>query len=713
MVCIPSVDAKDLYLSNHYIDGTPCGYRLRNKNGEWNLKRFINTLDYSLDLIKLREVYEAAYGRTDLTFFDRTKEYTSRVINVTFHYSEKVFNRAGKNLYVRTGYSPSDVHLEDCLDVRDGELIAVQTEVAPQTLRLDVLGKYFTVAERPAAGAKQKDPDAPKETVYRAKANIKCVHTVKDLREILYNDGFYCEGVHYVRWKRSSGSARVGKCLFIDEALFPAIHEWESMGVLPEQGASVDLASFEAYISLTSSSIIDTLEIGPDNILVIDDYESVFSDRVVVTKDVDGELVTSTETIDVTNSIWDGQSLIDADMTSAYSDHGMLLLRNRFFKSCCFRCYLQDWFYNMGVYDVSQLNGWTRAQRIEDIKLITTPSSIKYVKFGTLDQWTDNLDPLFGVVKYDKPTHYFDGELVQTHYQLLNTLHLSKQEVRELLQPSIDYIDAVRNDPAVLRYHIKYPDEVGLGTAGLTSKNEIIYKLLGINSDFTKTKLYTDFRTDLVRSLLKELKLGHVLVRGNYSTLCGNPIEMLQAAIGRFKGESVLGVGNIHSKKFPYDMDLLGSRSPHVTIGNVWLPHNVANEKIDRYFPFSKEIVVINSIGENVLARLSGADFDSDTALLTDNKILINAAKRHYVDFPVPTCAVSAVKVKRTYTAEQQADLDVKTSENLIGDIINLGQCLNSMIWDGLNSGATLDEVMPVYLDAAQLDVMSGVEISC
>lgn len=71
------------------------------------------------------------------------------------------------------------------------------------------------------------------------------------------------------------------------------------------------------------------------------------------------------------------------------------------------------------------------------------------------------------------------------------------------------------------------------------------------------------------------------------------------------------------------------------------------------------------------------------------------------------------MKVKRTYTAEQQADLDVKTSENLIGDIINLGQCLNSMIWDGLNSGVTLDEVMPVYLDAAQLDVMSGVEISC
>lgn len=221
-----------------------------------------------------------------------------------------------------------------------------------------------------------------------------------------------------------------------------------------------------------------------------------------------------------------------------------------------------------------------------------------------------------------------------------------------LLQPSFDYIDALRHDPVVLRYHIKYSEDPELGETGLTSKNEIVYKLLGINQAFTKTKLYSDFRTDLVRSLLKELKCGHVLVHGTYATLCGNPIEMLQAAIGRFKGKSVLGVGNIHCKKFEYGRTLLGSRSPHVTIGNVWLPTNVASKQIDRYFPFSNEIVVINSIGENVLQRLSGADMDSDTAMLTDNQLLIDAAWRHYSDFPVPTCAVSASKVKRYYTPE-------------------------------------------------------------
>jgi len=592
-VYIPSIDAKDLHIASHFTDSSKNGYRLKKKDGDWRINRFVNTLDYSLDLIQLRDVYERAYRRIDLTFSRDGKEYTNHVINVTFHYSVKEYNRIGKDIFIKYGYSSEEIELVDNLCFIDGELAAVRVGVAVDNPAApETLGPYFYY----------------EDGIYKIKSNVKSLFSVRDLREELYRDGFTCDGIKYVRWKRSSGSARVGKCLFIDEKLYSRMHKWETCGIKVKEGDKVDLAAFESYISLTSSSIIDTIEIRPENILVIDDYESVFREDAVVTRDVNGELVTTIENTEIVNSIWDGQSLIDADMTYQYADHGMLLLRNRFFKSCCFRCNIQDWFYNMGVDEVSQLNGWTFAQNIEDIKLITTPSSIKYYKFGTLEEWLDQIEPLFGVVKYDKPTHYFDGDLVQTHYQLLNTLHLTKSEVQELLKPSLSYIDAIRTDPAVLRYHIKHPGNTEMDADGLSSKNEIVYKLLGINDNFTKTKLYTDFRTDLVRSMLKELRTGHVLVHGTYATLCGNPIEMLQAAIGRFKGKSVLGIGNVHTKMFDYGKMLLGSRSPHVTIGNVWLPTNVANEKIDRYFPFSKEIVVINSIGENTLMRLSGAD---------------------------------------------------------------------------------------------------------
>ena len=61
--------------------------------------------------------------------------------------------------------------------------------------------------------------------------------------------------------------------------------------------------------------------------------------------------------------------------------------------------------------------------------------------------------------------------------------------------------------------------------------------------------------------------------------------------------------------------------------------------------------------------------FDSDTVMLTDNAILISAAERNNGRFPVAISQISAKKTKRQYTASQKADLDIKTSNNLIGDI--------------------------------------------
>ena len=55
--------------------------------------------------------------------------------------------------------------------------------------------------------------------------------------------------------------------------------------------------------------------------------------------------------------------------------------------------------------------------------------------------------------------------------------------------------------------------------------------------------------------------------------------------------------------------------------------------------------------------------------MLTDNPILIGAAQKNYDKFLVPTSLVDAKKVVRHYTKEEQADLDIKTSVNKIGEI--------------------------------------------
>ncbi|MBR2399717.1 MAG: hypothetical protein IKA96_07155 [Alistipes sp.] len=603
----------------------------------------------------------------------------------------------GKNTYVRDGYTYRDCTFVDGVDVRDGKLIAIQTNVEVQEpVSQEILGDNFKFSDG----------------YYEQVGSIKTLMDKAELRNYLYQNGFKCDGVEYVRYKRSSGSSRVGKCLFVNKLLADEMSVWDKCGLNIEEGQQLDLASWEAYIALPISSIIDTIHIPLESILVIDDYESTFQEEVVSVEIENNHLVSARKKVDVTNSIWDGQSIMDKSLFGEYEDKGMLLLRNRFFKSCCFNANIQQWFADNGVTSVEQLNGFTLATDISQIKLITTPSSIKYAKFGTIEDWMKNVEPVFGVVKYEKKPRQFGGRLVQAHYQLFNTLQLSYEEMEQVLKPSLDYIGAIRRDPAVLRYAIQYPFDDGTGWySSLDSKNEIVFRMLGINDKFAQTKMYYDFRDDLVKGEIRNLKKGHVLVNGNYSTLMGNGMEMLQASIGQFHGESIVGVGNIHSKRFAYGQTLLASRSPHVTIGNILLTKNVACELYDTYFNMTDGIVCVNAINENIQQRLNGCDYDSDTMLITDDALLIEVARRHYDEFLVPTNMTSSVKTARYYTQDDKADLDVKTSVNKIGEIINLSQQLNSLMWDRISKGASVESCMELYYDICKLAVLSNIEI--
>lgn len=455
---IPSIDCKDLYLANNYSEnGKQIGYTLLLKNGDPNLNKYINSFDYSLDLLELRRVAFKKYSkRNPLSFIEKGKEYSNKVINVTFKYAVKEFNKVAKDTYVRNGYRLSDLDLTRGYALDDNHnLIGIKVN---QNFKVgideDVKLEYF--------GCVYNQENLT--YTYHIIKNIPTVVSARDLREWAYKYGFYCDGVHYCRFKRSSGSARVGKCLFIDDVLYSDMHKAELCGLDIENGDELDIAAFEAYISLPTSSIIDKISIWPKNILLIDDAESIFKDKAICTDTEDikvprknGEkietwLKTEEQEMSVCNSIWDGQSLIDESLLEEkYSDKGMLLLRNKFFKSCCFNTKIQKFFEDNGITEISQLNGITTAYDIKDIKLITTPSSIKYLKFGKdreemFKKWLDNIYLSFGVVKYDKDTHYFDGKMVQAHYQLINTLQLSIEDVKRLVQDSLNYISMLNTD---------------------------------------------------------------------------------------------------------------------------------------------------------------------------------------------------------------------------------------------------------------------------
>ena len=539
---------------------------------------------------------------------------------------------------------------------------------------------------------------------------------LKSLREYFYTDGFCVNGVHYVRYKRSAGSSREGKCLFIDERLLRAMSKWSECGLKPQK----DLASWESYKALSLSSIKGTVEIPLNGILFVPDYKSVFQEDVVSVEIEDGTLSAKAKQTQITNDIWDGESLLDESIFEKYyADRHMLLLRGKFFKSCAFRTKLQKWFKdkNITLDDLKRRGFVTLAEDINQIVMVTTPNSLKYLKFAgsltekNIRQWAAHTDGTFGVVKYDKSTRFFHGKMVQSSYQLLNTLSLSKQEVKQLLQPSIDYISLLRRDIDFMRYHFtdafaREKDGAEEHMDGLAERADVIFTLMHKCPHFDETELYANFRNDVVRSLKERLKRGHILLNGTNATLFGNGAELLKFLAGEDIA-SELKPGQIRCERFEDGAKLLCARSPHITMGNLYCVENVLGGGIWDYFDLGENIVCVNAIGENIQQRLNGCDYDSDTMLITDDALLVNAAERYNGFFKVPVCNIKA----EGKTEQTLSDLDHDTSVNKIGEIVNLSQKLNSILWDELYNGADEREILSVYEDICKLAVLSGLEI--
>ena len=282
---------------------------------------------------------------------------------------------------------------------------------------------------------------------------------MKDLREHFYENGFHLDGIHYVRYKRSAGSSREGKCLFIDDRLYRHMTKWSECGLKPRK----DLASWESYRALSLSSIKGTMEIPLDSILFVPDYKSVFEEEVVSVEIEDGKLSSKRRnkrklptTFGTAKAFWMRVCLKTAMRTSiwccfvtSFSSHAPSVPDCRNGSKIKILLWI----------DLKSRGFVTLAEDIHQIVMVTTPNSLKYLKFAgglaekNIRKWAAHTDSTFGVVKYDKSTRFFHGKMVQSSYQLINTLSLSQEEVKHLLQPSIDYISLLRRDIDFMRYH--------------------------------------------------------------------------------------------------------------------------------------------------------------------------------------------------------------------------------------------------------------------
>lgn len=757
---IPMLDASIIYKFNGLNSGISLFRKVKdtvkgNEKYQPNTAVFNGQLKYCYETCFLEETYMNTFEVKKFSSEAGGQNYTDAIVCVTFDIAYKEYNAFGRiegyngsgTLYIRNGYKYDDGYIvisagdrfqiEDNICIADGSVIAIITGADTENSKLDnalVGSKYFGINA---------------DNQYTVIKPFKKIKGTKELREELYENGFSLskgngKQIEYVRYKRSAGMSRQGKCYFIRKELYKKMMKWSDFepgktqmaAELKKYGltAAANPVSHEAYTALTLSSIEDKVEIDLRSILFVKDVVCSFPEEVYnVTSDENGNAKAEYSEVTVENIIWDGEALLDKSVfeRAGRGGKGMMLLRNRYFKSCAFNTNLQEWFKEVKITDISQLNGFTLAGNIDDVKMIVTESSLKFLKMfdgefeNKIRYWIDRIKNdggnVFGIVKSEKPTRYMGGKRVRTSYQLINTIGFNEEEAKELLAPVVDYKNKIRSDYKWMKHYLdefssasgddENEDETGFNA--LNFKKDLVSDILDKYPDFAKTKMYVGFRTDIIKEINSAVRKGRLFPVGTNAVLFGNGIELIRYATdesyrpGRYLiiGEEV---STIYSPYFRKGQRIICARSPHITMGNVLVAEN-RMDSLYRFFNLTENIVCVNALGDNIQQKLNGCDYDSDVMLITDDNVLTKAAKRDYGKFPVPFNSLEFAPAENL----SLADIDRVISENLIGEVVNLSQKLNTIYWTMKNVyqihiPINADEL---YKDICILAVLSNTEI--
>ena len=283
----------------------------------------------------------------------------------------------------------------------------------------------------------------------------KKIMNKKKIRKHLNKNGFKIDGQEYVFYKRGAAKAKNGYAFFIRKEIRDELISRSRLGIKFEEGEELDLTSLLAYESLISSGLVDILELDPlKEIFIMDDiYGIKFNSIASVTREENKELITQNEEIELQNCLSDGQGFADESLFEKMKkkDKGFMLLREDMFKCCAFNTKLQKWFKHNNIDKLKDMFG--REYDTKDIKLVITPNSLKFLKFAykfnskkeCYEHWLNNIDGMFGVVKYDKDGNY--GSYNRTTYQLLNSIPtLTKDELNEIAREEKEFVMMLKND---------------------------------------------------------------------------------------------------------------------------------------------------------------------------------------------------------------------------------------------------------------------------
>ena len=427
----------------------------------------------------------------------------------------------------------------------------------------------------------------------------------------------------------------------------------------------------------------------------------------------------------IVNTLWDGMGLIDDSIFPDDMD-GFIYCRSHFFKSCLFRGNIQQYFkdYYGDKFDhavVTDMLG--REIKVSDIKVVITENSLKWMKFvdlmgGTCEsafmyynKFMKKHGERFAIVKTGHSSKW--GELQRSSYQMNGSLPTTDEDIlKEVAKVSIDYCSNLKLDHNAFREHLKIT-----GTSKY-SFNNVLLALDDWNEDFKRTKYFNDKKVDIISRFKKErLQLGKLLQYGDNLTICGNLVSLLMKVVGKdFLQEecfeSIEDGIQCYMSRFNEGERIAGFRSPHNSPNNIVHLINVYPPSIQKYFPkLGKNVIVINGIGTDVQSRLNGQDLDTDAIYATNQKQIVELARKAYKEYPTIINGIKSVDISSyNKSMESYAKMDnaISASQYAVGYASNIAQLALSYYYDGGGNDREIEDIFIICSVLAQVAIDSA-----
>lgn len=316
---------------------------------------------------------------------------------------------------------------------------------------------------------------------------------------------------------------------------------------------------------------------------------------------------------------------------------------------------------------------WGNIQDVREHDVILTESMLKlWDSYSSCEDYVRNCKEHgydFCIAK--TAPHELDSQQTSNYQFLQDYTNLTDEDIDELVSPTVQYIkDALGMDWRKLLLYMcgKGLDEKTFKYADTIARAIMVYPEI-VDDKYIRSRI-----EKMIAKTIKDAKIGVLQFHGNFQIITGDPYCLAESIFGLPK-IGLLKSGEAYSK---YWVDrnvevVTAFRAPMIVHNNVGQLKITHNEKIDYWYQYINSTIVLNNFSD-ICIRECGCDFDSDTFMTTDNKVLVEK----YRHLPAVDC-VSKKPDKIVPTEDDFVRSEKRGFNDQIGAITNKGTGQKSM----------------------------------